>query len=71
MRCKEDAVSIWTGHKQEVCGLKWSHDDMQLASGGNDNKLMVWSAHAKSGCDPLWKFSSHKAAVKALAWSPH
>jgi len=23
--------------------LKWSFDDMQLASGGNDNKLMVWS----------------------------
>ncbi len=31
------------GHKQEVCGLKWSFDDMQLASGGNDNKLMIWS----------------------------
>ncbi len=31
------------GHKQEVCGLKWSFDDTQLASGGNDNKLMIWS----------------------------
>ena len=44
---------------------------MQIASGGNDNKLMVWAAHAKSGSEPLWKFCSHKAAVKALAWSPH
>ncbi len=33
-----------TSHKQEICGLKWSFDEKQLASGGNDNKLMVWSA---------------------------
>ena len=33
------------GHKQEVCGLKWSFDGQQLASGGNDNKLIVWSIH--------------------------
>jgi len=32
-------------HKQEVCGLKWSFDDKYLASGGNDNKLCVWSTH--------------------------
>ena len=71
LRAKEDAISCFTGHKQEVCGLKWSHDDMQIASGGNDNKLMVWGAQQKSGSEPLWKFCSHKAAVKALAWSPH
>ena len=23
----------------QVCGLKWSHDDRELASGGNDNQL--------------------------------
>lgn len=28
------------GHRQEVCGLKWSTDHQLLASGGNDNK--VW-----------------------------
>ena len=27
------------GHKSEVCGLKWSYDDRELASGGNDNQL--------------------------------
>lgn len=56
------------GHKQEVCGLKWNCDDGQLASGGNDNKLMVWD---KLSDTPLWKFSDHTAAVKAIAWSPH
>lgn len=30
------------GHRQEVCGLKWSFDEKYLASGGNDNKLLVW-----------------------------
>jgi cell division cycle 20-like protein 1, cofactor of APC complex len=56
------------GHKQEVCGLKWNCEDGQLASGGNDNKLMVWD---KLNEAPLWKFSEHTAAVKAIAWSPH
>lgn len=24
----------------QVCGLKWSHDDRELASGGNDNQVV-------------------------------
>lgn len=38
-----------------------------MASGGNDNKVIVWS----EGGQILNKFSDHKAAVKAVAWSPH
>ena len=69
LRSKAEFASQLIGHKQEVCGLKWSFDDLQLASGGNDNKLIVWAPQRQS--DPVWKFTSHKAAVKALAWSPH
>ena len=29
------------GHRQEVCGLKWSPDHQHLASGGNDNKVRI------------------------------
>jgi WD40 repeat protein len=101
-------------HKQEVCGLKWSFDEKYLASGGNDNKLFVWSANhghsaastaasmsshpsasmsssssssyqptsntnpttsavssTSDNCSPLYEFSDHLAAVKAVAWSPH
>ena len=33
-------------HKQEVCGLRWSHESgpqgALLASGGNDNKVCIW-----------------------------
>lgn len=57
-----------TGHRQEVCGLKWSPDNQYLASGGNDNRLYVWNQHSLS---PVQTYSEHKAAVKAIAWSPH
>jgi hypothetical protein len=33
-----------------------------LASGGNDNKLYVWSVHNNK--EPAGKFQSHLAAVK-------
>ncbi|KAM0717650.1 hypothetical protein Q7P37_007502 [Cladosporium fusiforme] len=61
-----------TGHKQEVCGLKWNQETEQLASGGNDNKIFVWEK-----MDERWQHrwgeqeGGHKAAVKAIAWSPH
>lgn len=48
--------------------MKWSFDHQQLASGGNDNKLMVWNTYSNH---PVHVFSQHNAAVKALAWSPH
>ncbi|KAJ2346256.1 substrate-specific activator of APC-dependent proteolysis [Coemansia sp. RSA 2618] len=35
-------VSTYYGHSQEVCGLRWSPDRTQLASGGNDNMLLIW-----------------------------
>jgi len=62
-----------TGHRQEVCGLKWSPDHHYLASGGNDNKLLVWSANANANIQsvPNQTYSEHLAAVKAIAWSPH
>lgn len=66
---KDSFISHLIGHKQEVCGLKWSFGEQQLASGGNDNKLMVWNAYRPEV--PQYKFKSHQAAVKALSWSPH
>jgi cell division cycle 20-like protein 1 (cofactor of APC complex) len=58
------------GHKQEVCGLRWSFDERSmLASGGNDNKLLIWDV--KKHTSPMHVFSDHTAAVKAIAWSPH
>jgi cell division cycle 20-like protein 1 (cofactor of APC complex) len=69
VRMKDHKYSTLRGHKQEVCGLKWSQSCKQLASGGNDNKLMIWSNGWTK--QPEFKISDHKAAVKAIAWSPH
>ena len=68
VRAKEPTVGKRTGHKQEVCGLKWSFDAQQLASGGNDNKLFIWSVRNAA---PVARFQEHTAAVKAIAWSPY
>ena len=40
-----------------------------LASGGNDNKHLVWDV--KRHTRPCHAFADHTAAVKAIAWSPH
>jgi cell division cycle 20-like protein 1 (cofactor of APC complex) len=69
IRTKNNYEAKLLGHKQEVCGLKWSPDEQQLASGGNDNKLLLWSLHNSQL--PQTKFNNHVAAVKAIAWSPH
>ncbi|KAF9674721.1 hypothetical protein SADUNF_Sadunf10G0156300 [Salix dunnii] len=68
LRVSSDYVSKLIGHKSEVCGLKWSHDDRELASGGNDNQLLVWNQHSQL---PVLTLTEHTAAVKAIAWSPH
>ncbi|KAF9978539.1 substrate-specific activator of APC-dependent proteolysis [Actinomortierella ambigua] len=51
-----------------VCGLKWNASGTQLASGGNDNRLLVWD---RQSTVPLYTFQDHMAAVKAIDWSPH
>jgi|SRR6201996_2784245 cell division cycle 20-like protein 1 (cofactor of APC complex) len=68
VRQPEQWIRKLAGHKQEVCGLKWNPDDGQLASGGNDNSLMVWE---KLNAEPTYKWREHQAAVKAISWSPH
>jgi WD40 repeat protein len=40
---------------------------LQLASGGNDNLLMIWDA---ANDRPTHRITAHQAAVKALAWCP-
>jgi len=68
VRVAQHLTSTFAGHTQEVCGLKWSPDGKQLASGGNDNLLNVWEAGGNG--NPKYTFDQHCAAVKALAWCP-
>lgn len=72
IKTKTDSSSQYTEltkHEQEVCGMKWSLDGKMLASGGNDNRLFIWSLDRMR--KPVHKYKDHKGAIKALAWSPH
>jgi cell division cycle 20-like protein 1 (cofactor of APC complex) len=68
VRESSDYTSKLFGHTQEVCGLEWNPEGAQLASGGNDNQLLVWDVRNNH---PTGTFKEHTAAVKAIAWSPH
>ncbi|XP_061197226.1 cell division cycle protein 20 homolog [Saccostrea echinata] len=73
VRVADHHVGTLLGHTQELCGLKWSPDGKFLASGGNDNLLNIWGAQQGSpltDTSPMFTFSQHQAAVKALAWCP-
>jgi len=66
VRIANHHVHTYRGHEQEICGLTWSPDGTQLASGGNDNMCNVWDL---TNTRPVHTFH-HTAAVKALAWNP-
>ncbi|KAL5560924.1 hypothetical protein UlMin_030671 [Ulmus minor] len=76
----EDFVSKLSGHKSEVCKLKWSYDNRELASGGNDNRVhhctiflnfLVPFCMESTFTQPVLKYCEHIAAVKAIVRSPH
>lgn len=60
-------VFSFAGHIQEICGLKLSPDNNYIASGGNDNQLLLWDIRRMK---LLGSLGEHEAAVKALAWCP-
>lgn len=68
VREPRDSFCSLQGPAQEVCGVKWSFGEDILASGGNDNKLFLWSLKQQK---EITRFHEHKAAVKAIGWSPH
>jgi len=60
VRAQSSFIRHLQAHRQEVCGLRWSpHDDQMLASGGNDNKLMIWNVGQGNGEQPLARFGQH------------
>ncbi|SCU96995.1 LAMI_0F08504g1_1 [Lachancea mirantina] len=67
VRIKNHIVSTWDEHRGEVCGLSYRPDGLQLASGSNDNTVVLWDTRTSL---PQQVKRQHTAAVKALAWCP-
>ncbi|KAI9224990.1 WD40-repeat-containing domain protein [Blastocladiella britannica] len=78
-RAPDRPAAVLAAHRVEVCGLQWSPDLAMLASGGNDNRAYIWDPRKSTTSNavgpvtasPLYVLAEHKAAVKAMAWSPH
>jgi cell division cycle protein 20 (cofactor of APC complex) len=62
IRSAESVVAKYTGHTQEVCGLKWNEEGTCLASGGNENYLCLWDA-SMSGSETTTTTTSRNGAV--------
>ncbi|SCU81294.1 LAFA_0C03906g1_1 [Lachancea sp. 'fantastica'] len=67
VRIKNHIVSSWEEHRGEVCGISYRPDGLQLASGSNDNTVVIWDTRTSL---PQHIKRQHTAAVKAMAWSP-
>lgn len=60
------ACAKFTGHRGEVCAVKWSSDRQFLASAGADCRVQVSCVGEAAPA----LVGTHRAAVRALAWSP-
>ena len=70
VRQRNAMVARFQAHSSEVCGLKWSPNGSQIASGGNDNIVNVYNSDSFGSGVPTHVLSYHCSAVKALAWCP-
>ncbi|CAG8521954.1 4145_t:CDS:10 [Paraglomus occultum] len=67
-RSPADCFRILPGHCSEVCGLEWNLEGTHLSSGGNAGELFIWN---RTNPTRIYSLTHHKAAVRALSWSPH
>lgn len=65
LRRSDAAGSALRGHLQQVCGLAMSGCSQYLASGGNDNLLLLWDVRRFLA---VQRMQGHTGAVRALAF---
>lgn len=72
VRVRSHTVDTYAGHTLEICGLEWSPSGRHLASGGNDNLVLLWDRSGSGSGSERWvhRLEDHGAAVRALAWCP-
>lgn len=66
-------ITVWKkAHKTYICGMSWSPDGRQLATGGDDTDVHLWCGQRLSDSNMetarQTTLVDHVAAVKALAW---
>lgn len=69
IRVPNGRVSSGEEHTQQVCCVTWNNTKSMLASGGNDDTVHVWDI--RNMTKSFRVLISHKAAVRAIAWSPY
>lgn len=58
---------ILSGHTHYIISVDWSPDGFRIASGGLDQKVMVWDSQTG---ERLHVLEGHKYAISNIAWSP-
>ena len=69
LRAPRSAFAYYTGHTQEVCGLAWSPSGDCLASGGNDNQLMLWDIAMSNASSSSSSSGSHRTPMSTTSQS--
>lgn len=59
--------TLFDGHTAQVNAVAWSPDGHFIASGGDDDSVIVWEVVSKN---ILTCFQAHTDVVQAVAWSP-
>ncbi|KAK6359248.1 hypothetical protein TWF696_000411 [Orbilia brochopaga] len=83
MACRMTLVRRMKVHTQQICGISWSTDATQVATGGNDNQCILFDVETPKDEDSDSRDAdepnreliirhkwSHNAAVKAIAFCP-
>ena len=73
-------VTMNAAHASQVCGLRFSHDGISLASGGGGGVVKIWDVRRMSGRaaaaatgdadGSVRRFADARGLVKALDWCP-
>ena len=60
-----------TGHSNDVTALEWSPSGAYIASGGSDQRVIVWPVNQEGRVDTEnFQVLQHEHGVLSLAWSP-
>ena len=63
------SLYTYSGHKERVTSVDWSHDGKRIVSGSLDKTVQVWDA-TFSNAFPPYIYRGHTDQVLAVGWGP-